>query len=67
MNPSSAIPWTYPSPARKAGHEIGPAACPELKNNVPPGSGSGSLGEFIEKIDSERIDKSLAPSKSRKE
>src|SRR5580765_143642 len=58
MNSSAFIPRAYPSPSREAGLKIRPVACSDpAKPTQPSGPGSGSLGEFIEKIDSERSDK----------
>jgi hypothetical protein len=60
MNSSTFIPWTYPSLSQEAILKIRPALCPNLDFKArKQGPGSGSLGEFIEKIDSERSVKLL--------
>lgn len=60
MNSWNSVPRTYPSHSREAVLKIRPAPYPDLDfGELRPGPGSGSLGEFIEKIDSERSDKLL--------
>ena len=67
MNSSCTAPRTYRSRLERAILKIHPVSCldPDL-NALTSGPGSGSLGEFIEKIDSERSDKPLRPTMSRK-
>ena len=55
MNSSRIAARTYRSLSREAILKIRPAQLPGLTISArPPGSGSGSLGEFIEEINSER-------------
>src|SRR5437868_2670312 len=54
MNSSNLVPRTNSAPLRVAVLKLRPVACPNVSFKPCPGPGSGSLGEFIEKINSER-------------
>src|SRR6266850_4093001 len=57
MNSFSSAPQRCPWLSRAGILRLRPVACPDVNVMPRPGPGSGSLREFIEKIDSERSSK----------